>query len=132
MYRNTAYLYKEQVMRVYTWDEQGNRIHIDTTYEPYIYTETSNNPVATSIFNTGLKKITFRNNFDRNKYIKSTSNKRIFEHLPPAQQFLVDTYWETNDTPDFSKHQLKIYLLDIETYSPDGFPDESCSEYRIY
>ena len=123
MYRNVAYLYKEQLMRVFTWDDQGKRVHYDTTFEPYVYVETASNPAATSIFNTGLKKISFRNQMDRSKYLKGGCTKRIFENLPAAQQFLVDTYWETCDTPDFLKHSLKVYFLDIETYSPGAFPN---------
>jgi len=68
MYRNAVYLYKEQTMRVFTWDDAGKRITYDSTFEPYIYLETASNPTATSIFNTGLKKISFRNHFDKNKY----------------------------------------------------------------
>jgi DNA polymerase elongation subunit (family B) len=122
MYRNVAYLPNQQVMRLYTWDETGNRISYDTTYEPYIYLETNNNADATSIFNTSLRKRSFRSQFDRYKYINENLGSRIFENLPPAQQFLVDRFYNQNESIDFSKHPLKIYYFDIETYSPDAFP----------
>ena len=109
MYRNVAYLPNQQVMRLYTWDETGNRISYDTTYEPYIYLETNNNADATSIFNTSLRKRSFRSQFDRYKYINENLGSRIFENLPPAQQFLVDRFYNQNESVDFSKHPLKIY-----------------------
>jgi len=131
MYRNVAYLYREQMMRVFTWDEAGKRVHYDSSYEPYVYVETATNPVATSIFNTGLKKVTFKNQMERSRYLKSGSIKRVFENLPPAQQFLVDTYWEDNDKPEFSTNPLKVYFLDIETYSVDTFPNVDDPQHQI-
>ena len=47
---------------------------------------------------------------------------RIFENISVLQQFLLDSYWEINDTPEFTKNPLKIHFIDIETYSPDDFP----------
>jgi len=122
MYRNVAYLPNQQLMRLYTWDENGKRISYDTTYEPYLYLETNNSPEATSIFNTSLRKRSFRNQFDRYKYVNENLGTRIFENLPPAQQFLVDLFHGQNETAEFTKHPLKVYYFDIETYSPDAFP----------
>jgi DNA polymerase elongation subunit (family B) len=122
MYRNAAYLPNTQTMRLYTWDEDGKRISYDTTYEPYLYLETNNTPDAKSIFNTSLRKRTFRTQFDRYKFVNENLGTRIFENLPPAQQFLIDTFHGQNESPDFSKFPLKVYYFDIETYSPDAFP----------
>ena len=46
---------------------------------------------------------------------------RVFENLSVLQQFLIDRYWQVNDTPEFTEHPLKIQFIDIETYSPDEF-----------
>lgn len=115
MYRNISYLSKQKLMRLYTWDSQGNRIHIDSAYQPYLYTETAGVGDATSIFNTQLKKRTFNSQFDRNAYIKNASTSRIFENLSVQQQFLIDTFWSTNEKPEFTKHKLKVGMIDIET-----------------
>ena len=122
MYRNVAYLSKDQVMRLYTWDENGKRISYDTTYEPYIYLETNSHPDAKSIFNTPLRKRSFYSQFDRYKYVNENLGSRIFENLPPAQQFLVDRFHGQNESPEFTKNPLKVYFFDIETFSPDAFP----------
>ena len=121
-YRNVAYLPNQQTIRLYTWDENGKRISYDTTYEPYIYLETNNQPEAHSIFNTPLRKCSFRSQFDRYMYVNENLGSRIFENLPPAQQFLVDKFYNQNDSTDFFKFPLKIFYFDIETYSPDAFP----------
>ena len=46
-------------MRLFTWDKDGKRIALDTTFEPYIFLETNNHSDATSIFNTKLKRKKF-------------------------------------------------------------------------
>ena len=102
MYRGVAYLSKDQIMRLYTWDENGKRISYDSTYEPYIYLETNAHPDAKSIFNTPLRKRSFYSQFDRYKYVNENLGTRIFENLPPAQQFLVDHFHGQNESPEFS------------------------------
>lgn len=122
MYRNAVYLPNEQLVRVYTWDDRGNRISYDHAYEPYICLETNTNAALTSIYNTGLKKVSFRNHYDRNKYIKHNRVTRLFENLPATQQFLVDTYWEHSESAEMTAHPIRVVFVDIETYSPDSFP----------
>lgn len=123
MYRNIVYLSKQKLMRLYTWDNQGNRQHIDTAYQPYLYTETNGPGDAISIFNTQLKKRTFNSQFERNNFVKTCSTSRIFENLSVQQQFLIDTFWSVNDKPEFTQNKLKTWFLDIETdtlnYKPD-------------
>lgn len=123
MYRNVSYSPKEQTINLYTWDENGKRITVPSTYEPYIYLETNNAPDAMSIFNTKLKKKRFKNQYDRARYLKDNKITRVFENFNVNQQFLLDTYWQENEKPDFTKHQLKVHFIDIETYSPDAFPN---------
>jgi len=123
VYRNVSYSPQEQTIYLHTWDENGKRITIPSTYEPYIYLETNNAPDAMSIFNTKLKKKRFRNQYDRSRYLKDNKVTRVFENFNVYQQFLIDAYWQENEKPDFTKHQLKVHFIDIETYSPDAFPD---------
>jgi len=130
-YRNIAYDPRQELIRLFTWDTNGNRIAIDSTYKPYIYLESNNSKDAISIFNTNLKKKVFKNQFEKSKYLKESGITRVFENLSPAQQFLIDNFWEHNETADFSKNQLKIFFLDIETYSVDDFPNVEQANHCI-
>ena len=132
-YRNVTYHPREQLMRLHTWDENGKRIIVEQTYQPYLYVEVQNakQGTATSLFKTPLKKLTFENQYERSKFIKDGKVTRVFENLPHTQQFLIDNYWEINETPEFSKFPIKMLLLDIETYSPDGFPDIQTANHTI-
>jgi len=44
---------------------------------------------------------------------------------------LIDEFSTEIDSPDFVKHPLKIFYLDIETYSPDEFPEPSIAKAPV-
>ena len=131
-YRNVAYLPDEQVIRLFTWDEDGKRMSVDIPHHPYFYMETTQKSDGMSIFNTPLKKFEFPVEYRRGEQIRQMVRAqrengekvsvRVFENLSVLQQFLIDRYWKVNDTPEFTEHPLKIQFIDIETYSPDEFP----------
>ncbi|NDG29124.1 hypothetical protein EB118_03365 [bacterium] len=131
MFRNVAYLPREQLIRLFTWDENGRRISYDTTFEPYIYLETNNREDVLSIFNTKLKKKKFKNQAERYRYLKDNKIERVFENLNVQQQFLIDCFWENNEKEEFNKFPIRVLFIDIETYSPDEFPRPDNPEHPI-
>ena len=122
MYRNVCYNPRDEMMTLLTWDDNGRRVTLDVSYNPYLYIETSLNKDATSIFETPLRKRMFKDTRNRNNFIKECGTNRIFENLRPEQQFLIDMFWQKNNTLDFSQHPLRIQYVDIEVYCPDVFP----------
>ena len=135
MYRNAVYDPANQSMRLFTWNDKGERISADVTYEPYFYYEDPNGRDGTSLFDTPLTKKTFRTSYERGietgQYVnrrsgnKRAPTKRVFENLKPETQFLIDQFWTEYDKPEFTQYPLKIWFLDIETYSPGEFPNPS-------
>ena len=68
MYRNLAYIPNQRVMRLYTWDENGERIETDCPYQPYFYYETNSNRYdGISLYGTKLRKVFANSNLDRGK-----------------------------------------------------------------
>lgn len=130
-YRNVAYKPKEECMTLFTWDDSGNRVSYDVSYNPYLYIESNNGPDSTSIFNTQLKKKTFRSQFERGKYVKESNVKRLFENLSINQQFLIDMFYKDYEKPEFISKPLKVLLIDIETYSVDEFPLPDTAQHTI-
>ena len=120
-YRNVIYNGRENSIRLFTWDENGKRISYESSYEPYLYVE--GNGKHESIFGTKLIKKKFQNQYNRYRFLKDSGIKRVFENLPANQQFLVDRYWQENEEDEFNAHPIKTMFIDIETYSPDNFPD---------
>ena len=126
-YRNIYYDSKDESVHLWTWDMYGNRTKLVTSFEPFLYIESPNGTDGVSIFNTKLKKIKFKNQFERSKFVNETTITRLFHNLNAEQQFLLETFSKESEKEDFSKHKLKIFYLDIETYGKDGFstPEEA-------
>jgi DNA polymerase elongation subunit (family B) len=87
----------------------------------------------TSIYGTPLKKREFDTLWDRNKFVKESGITRVFENIPPYQQFLIDNYFHCNGDEDFSKNPLKVMILDIECPGVPGgkFPEPELAENVI-
>ena len=121
-WRNVYYDSRNQLIHLWTWDENGNRIKIESSYEPHLYVESPKATDGVSIYNTPLRKVTFKNQFERNKFVNETPIKRLFHNIGCDQDFLLSTYKDEIDKPDFGQFPLKVYFFDIETYSTGSFP----------
>lgn len=121
-YRNAVYSSRDQSIKLFTWDDEGRRITRDVTFNPYLYLESPDGDKI-SIYGTKVKKRTFNTQYDRTRYIADSGNRRLFENIPTVQQYLLETFWRENETPEFTQHPLRMVFLDIETFSPDSFPN---------
>lgn len=119
-YRNIYYNSQERCVTVFSWDTDGKRTKFEASVEPYLYIE--GNGDYESIYGTKLSKKIFRTQYDRYKYLKDTGVKRVFDNFPVTQQYLIDTFWKINETPEFAQYPIKVMFLDIEVYAPDDFP----------
>ena len=122
-YRNIYYNSRAKKMTLFTWDKDGNPIREEYDYKPWLYVGTTGSKDAVSMFNTPLKKITFNTDFERRKYVADSGITKFFDNLPCIQQFLVEKFWNVNETPEFSQIPLKVTFIDIEVYSPGEFPE---------
>lgn len=122
MYRNICYNPRDETVTLFTWDENNERVTLDLSFNPYLYTETTMKGDAESIFGTALKKRIFKDSRSRNSFVKDCGSGRVFENVRAEQQFLIDTYWQKNEDLDFSANPLRIQYIDIEVYCPDFFP----------
>ncbi len=122
MYRNVCYNPRDETVTLFTWDDNGQRVVMDVSFNPYLYMETTMKGDATSIFETSLRKRIFKDSRHRNNFIKECGTNRVFENIRPEQQFLIDTFSTRNETLEFSENPLRIQYVDIEVYCPDFFP----------
>ena len=113
MYRNCVYNNREKKITLFSWSESGERIREEHDFKPYILLEDKKG-TEKSIYGTALKKKEFNNSYDRNNFVKDSNIKRIYENLPPYQQFLIDNYWSVCEDDNFSQYPLKVAFLDIE------------------
>jgi DNA polymerase elongation subunit (family B) len=129
-YRNCVYSNKDRKIYLWTWNEAGERVRQEHDFKPYILLEDKDGKEK-SIYGTSLKKREFTSGYDRNNFIKDSNIKRIYENLPPYQQFLIDNYWMDCENDDFSKHPLKVAFLDLECPLADRFPEPDTAEAVI-
>ncbi len=124
MYRNASYNPFSESVFLRTWTEDGDRIDTEIPFRPYLYIEKDGADDAVSIFKSPLLRKTFKNSLERKKFTDNSAHKRFFHNLGPEQQFLIDMYKDTNNSPDFSKFSLKTFFLDIELdmSNAKGFP----------
>lgn len=121
-YRNAIYDQRNGCVKLFTWDENGRRIMVDASFSPYLYVEDPKGEKKT-IYGTKAKKRIFTSGYERYKFIKDSGIKRLYENYTPVQQYLIDTFWRENETPEFSKFDIKTLFVDIETFSEHSFPD---------
>ena len=123
MYRNLYYDNKRGEINLWTWDSTGKRIKEIVPFEPFLYIESQSHKDAVSIYNTSLRKLSFKKQFDRYRFVQDSALKRIFYNLPVEQQFLIENFRTQNGSLEFIKNPLKIFFIDIETDSPNAFPE---------
>ena len=130
MYRNLHYDWQTSVITCWAWDEDGNRVERREKFHPYLYLETKDTKYdAISIFNTKLKKIEFNSEASRRKFV-DRSMRRMFMNIPVKQQYLLEKYADV-PTEKMVENPLRIFYLDIETYSHDTFPDPEIADWPI-
>ena len=123
-WRNIYYDGKNREMHLWTWNKNGERIETVTEFEPYLYIESENGTDAKSIFNTSLKKLSFKNQKARQSYVDATPIKRLFYNLDIQQQFLLHTFKNEIDKPDFGSHPLRIFYI--------AYANEKYDSYKKY
>jgi DNA polymerase elongation subunit (family B) len=137
MYGNLATYTRAGVQYVWesTWDEDGNRIQIETPIEPYLFYEDSNikpeNTKYKSMFGKPMRKMVFKTNFERSKWIESSKNIPLFEKLSPTRQYLLEKYLGLEQTPEFTKYPFRVFNIDIEVEINGVFPDPLYADYPI-
>src|SRR5574343_1182611 len=57
-------------------------------------------------------------------FISRTGTTRTFGRLPPAQQYLVEQFWEVNESAGFSSGKIRVSFIDIECFSK-SMPDSN-------
>lgn len=130
-YRNIFYDSRKKSIRLWAWDDTGQRVERVEPFKPYLFVESNHHHDALSIFNTSLKRLDFPCEFDRKRYIQNCGIKRLFYNLRPEQQYLIDKFPQLEEFIDFEQYPLKTYYIDIETESIDSFPDIQKANHPI-
>ena len=122
---------RNKEIRVWGWDEYGNRNEHKEPYSPYLYVETNSEKYdATSIFGSKLRRVEFTRSGDRRKFVDRHPTGRVFHNLQPEQQYAVDNFRHYS-TEQLTKNPFRIAFIDIEVHSPDEFPTATEARHPI-
>jgi DNA polymerase elongation subunit (family B) len=124
--------YNTRGNKIHLWEEiEGERFYDEINWVPYVFLKTTKSdihsidghPVARKDFNTHSDYYEFcKNNFE---------NKNIYENnVRPEIQFLAEKYHEIPDDK-LSVPKLRIYTIDIEVASEEGFPEAKDAKWPI-
>lgn len=132
MYRNVVYNVRDGqgVITLFTWDEAGNRVHVDVPHNSTIYYEDTRGKHK-SLFGDPLAMKTFRNNGDRRRWQESHSEFRAFGSFSPVREFLLTHFNDKFEDPTFAQYPLRVCFLDIEIEVGDTFPKPDTADYPI-
>ena len=140
-----------------TWDENGNRIEIETPVNPYFYVEDLSKPNESSIFDkiknssndqdlsieavepfcaksmyrTPLTKFTFNTSSERAAVLAKLYETPVYEKLSPTRQYLLDKYIGQEFSHEFSRYPLRIFYIDLEVKIENEFPNADQAKYPI-
>jgi len=122
-------------MRFYTSVNQyGNRILVrgingekqvqeKIEFKPSLFVKSNKNTKYKSLYGDNLEQLQFSSINEAKDYVskyKEVHNFPIFGNTNYAYQYITETF---PDDIDFDISKLKIYTIDIETTSENGFPD---------
>lgn len=134
MYRAVATYTKngEQIIFERTWDEQGNRVDIETPILPYLlYEDPKADGKYVSMFGKPLRKLEFTTNWERSQWIDASKNIPLFEKLSPTKQYLLNKYFGLESSAEFTRFPFRIFNIDIEIEIKDEFPEPESAAYPI-
>ncbi len=146
MYRNLIYfnnLNNKSVVKLYTWDKAGNRIATLEEFNPYSYISFKDKIDISliksilrkedfvDIYGNNILKLIFANNIERNNFHENYGSIiDIISSFTPTQEYIHHKFanqiyplHSIEKIYSFSKHNLKIYFIDIEIGTDEGIPD---------
>jgi len=112
------------------FDEDGERIHKQYTYEPRLFVPSKQPTGFVDVHNNPVKPHDFHNIYEAKDFIKKyeeVDGFSIYGYDRWAYTFIYDRY--KNIIPDTSK--INIVSLDIEVASDDGFPEPDVAEKEV-
>jgi DNA polymerase len=126
-----AKVYKNKIAFRYRDENRQNHDILINDYQPRLYVETDENTGIYTYLGKNAKEKVFDSIYDCKQWIKSLKDTpiRIHGNYNLAQQFILDAY-EGNPV-NSGANDVRIMYLDIETYSPDGFPKPEEAKWPI-
>ena len=104
--------------------------HDKIDWTPYLYMPSKESDIKT-IYGKSVHKKSFDTYFDYHQFQKTNDASHLYENKVKFEtQFLAERYYSIPDE-DIFVPTLTTYYIDIEVYSPDGFPEAKDAKFPI-
>lgn len=134
MYRNISYYINpewEGVIRLDTWDKDGNPISEEHKHESHLYYDFPKG-IEQSVYGGKVKRMDFKSIISRNKWVREHQGSvEIFDCIPATREFLIERYAGEQESINFTKFDLRVHFMDIEIAVEDEFPQPRDADYPI-
>lgn len=118
---------------MHLWEqvEGEEETHYDQIpWTPYLYMPSKESDIKT-IYGKSVHKKEFDSYFDYHKFQKTNDAGHLYENKVKFEtQFLAERYYGIPDE-DIFVPPLTTYYIDIEVYSPGGFPEAKDAKFPI-
>lgn len=129
-YRNNSSGEGEIVL--FGWDKAGNRDMFVFPFSPTAKYEVKENTPNKTIFDTSVNIKTFKNTWERKKWLDAASEGiNVIEALRPEQEFLINNFCEYALDDDFNTQPLRLHFCDIEIEVDAEFPKPEEAKFPI-
>ena len=123
MFKNIWYNTKKS--QIHLWEQiNGEDLYTEIPWTPYVFLPSEKkNADAKTIFGGLVKKQTFPTYYAYHNFLEGNSTSNVFENKAKNEiQYLAERYYGIPDDELYVPN-LKIYYIDIEVITGEGFPD---------
>lgn len=100
--------------------KNGKKFHEKESFEPSIYYEINSEEESSGIDGTPLRKRTFETISEWYKFVNQNRDMiNLYGNIDPAYQYIAANY---KKNIDYKQTDIRIWQLDIEVLSEEGFP----------
>jgi DNA polymerase elongation subunit (family B) len=131
MFKNSYYNTQKSIMHLWEQVEgEEETHHAEIDWTPYLYMPSRESDIKT-IYGKSVHKKSFDTYFDYHQFQKTNDAIHLYENKVKFEtQFLAERYHGIPDE-DIFVPPLTTYYIDIEVYSPDGFPEAKDAKFPI-
>lgn len=116
---------------LFGYDTVGNPTTFICPHRSWIKYRVKYDTEEIDIYDKYVATKTFKNSYDRKKYLEGAAGLVVIEALRPEQEFLQKLFYKDAFSSDFNKQPLRIHTLDIETEISDQFEKPVDARNRI-
>lgn len=109
----------------------GEDVRFRVHYEPTLYVEHANDYGYRNVYGQNLKPISFDNMYEATKFAgeHKDSNLTLYGFPHFHNQYILENLSDSIDK--FDKTKVRVWNIDIEVTSDEGFPDAASAAYPI-